>query len=155
MPVEQIRYRDVPVPVERIVEKVVQVPVPRQVPVKQIQQVPVPVEKIVHVQRPYPVQKVVVREVVKHVQVPHEIIQRVEHVQHVVQPVEVIEEPVIQQIVTINKASPFFAPKETSQSPPQIDGPPRQMGSPSVEGGGWGGPDPPLPCEVVAKHLCR
>ena len=43
------------------------------------------------------------REVVEQVQVPHEVVQRVESVKHVVQPIQVIEEPVVQQVVSVNR----------------------------------------------------
>ena len=42
-------------------------------------------------------------QVVKNVTVPVEVVTRVEHKQHIVQPIHIVEEPVVHQVVSMNR----------------------------------------------------
>ena len=68
-----MRYVDIPVTREQLIEKVIEVPVRRDVHVRDVTRVEVPYERVVQVPRPYPVQKIVHREQERVVHVPVEV----------------------------------------------------------------------------------
>jgi hypothetical protein len=109
VPVEKVVHRNIPYPVEQIVEKIVHIPVPREVHTTTIQQHPQIIDRVVEVPRPYPVKREVTKVVEKKVPVPYEVPVEIQHEQVVVQPINVVEQEVVQINRRVEAGQPYVA----------------------------------------------